>query len=82
MKGYTVFNVEQIDGLPERFYAKAAPGGETGQRIARVVSLSCRDRRECPARRQSRFLEPGFKYVQMALSVTLCGLERQVDHES
>lgn len=22
MKGYTVFNVEQIDGLPERFYAK------------------------------------------------------------
>ncbi len=25
MKGYTVFNVEQIDGLPEHFYAKAAP---------------------------------------------------------
>lgn len=23
MKGYTVFNVEQIDGLPEHFYAKA-----------------------------------------------------------
>jgi len=25
MKGYTVFNVEQIDGLPEIFYAKAVP---------------------------------------------------------
>jgi len=23
-KGYTVFNVEQIDGLPEIYYAKAA----------------------------------------------------------
>lgn len=25
MKGYTVFNVEQIDGLPAHFYAKAEP---------------------------------------------------------
>ncbi len=25
LKGYTVFNVEQIDGLPEIYYAKAAP---------------------------------------------------------
>jgi antirestriction protein ArdC len=25
MKGYTVFNVEQIDGLPEIYYAKVAP---------------------------------------------------------
>jgi antirestriction protein ArdC len=36
MKGYTVFNVEQIDGLPERFYAKAEPRGETVQRIERA----------------------------------------------
>jgi antirestriction protein ArdC len=28
MKGYTVFNVEQIEGLPDRFYAKPAPKGE------------------------------------------------------
>jgi antirestriction protein ArdC len=34
MKGYTVFNVEQIDDLPERFYAKAEPRSETVQRIA------------------------------------------------
>ena len=25
MKGHTVFNVEQIEGLPEIYYAKAAP---------------------------------------------------------
>jgi antirestriction protein ArdC len=39
MKGYTVFNVEQIDGLPQRFYAKAEPRSETVQRIARVESF-------------------------------------------
>ena len=33
MKGYTVFNVEQIEGLPEHFYAPAAPRLEPVQRI-------------------------------------------------
>jgi antirestriction protein ArdC len=36
MKGYTVFNVEQIDGLPEHFYARPAPRTETVQRIERA----------------------------------------------
>ena len=36
MKGYTVFNVEQIDGLPAHYYAKPAPRSETVQRIERV----------------------------------------------
>jgi antirestriction protein ArdC len=35
-KGYTVFNVEQIDGLPEHYYVKPAPRSEAVQRIARV----------------------------------------------
>jgi antirestriction protein ArdC len=39
MKGYTVFNVEQIDGLPERFYARAEPRTEIVQRIARVEAF-------------------------------------------
>src|SRR5580704_1222582 len=34
MKGYSVFNVEQVDGLPEHFYAEPAPRTETVQRIA------------------------------------------------
>ena len=33
MKGYTVFNVEQIDGLPERFYAKPEAKSEPVARI-------------------------------------------------
>jgi antirestriction protein ArdC len=36
MKGYTVFNVEQIDGLPEIFYAKAQPPADTLARIERA----------------------------------------------
>lgn len=33
LKGYTVFNVEQIDGLPERFYAKPEPRFDPVKRI-------------------------------------------------
>jgi antirestriction protein ArdC len=33
LKGYTVFNVEQIEGLPEVYYAKAAPTLDTVARI-------------------------------------------------
>lgn len=36
MKGYTAFNVEQIEGLPERYYAKAEPRLDPVQRIARA----------------------------------------------
>ncbi len=36
MKGYTVFNVEQIDGLPEKYYSKPAPRLEPLQRIERA----------------------------------------------
>src|SRR6202451_3205701 len=39
MKGYTVFNVEQIEGLPEHYYGKPAPRGETVQRIERAESF-------------------------------------------
>jgi antirestriction protein ArdC len=36
MKGYTVFNVEQIDGLPEHYYAKPEPRIDSVQRIDRA----------------------------------------------
>jgi antirestriction protein ArdC len=39
MKGYTVFNVEQIDGLPEPYYAKPEPKSESVQRIAHAESF-------------------------------------------
>jgi antirestriction protein ArdC len=34
LKGYTVFNVEQIDGLPETYYAKAVPSLDPVAHIA------------------------------------------------
>jgi len=36
LKGYTVFNVEQIEGLPDHFYAPAAPRLEPPARIERA----------------------------------------------
>jgi antirestriction protein ArdC len=39
MKGYTVFNVEQIDGLPQHFYARPAARTETVQRIAHAENF-------------------------------------------
>ena len=39
MKGYTVFNVEQIDGLPEHFYGKPEAVADSVQRIAHAESF-------------------------------------------
>jgi antirestriction protein ArdC len=39
VKGYTVFNVEQIDGLPEHYYARPTPRAETVQRIERAEAF-------------------------------------------
>jgi len=36
LKGYTVFNVEQIEGLPEVYYAKVAPARDPVTRIEHV----------------------------------------------
>jgi hypothetical protein len=40
LKGYTVFNVEQIEGLPEVYYAKAAPTLDPVARIEHAESSS------------------------------------------
>jgi antirestriction protein ArdC len=39
LKGYTVFNVEQIDGLPAVYYAKASPQLDPVARIERAESF-------------------------------------------
>jgi antirestriction protein ArdC len=39
LKGYTVFNVEQIDGLPSHYYAPQAPRCEPAVRIAHAESF-------------------------------------------
>jgi antirestriction protein ArdC len=40
MKGYTVFNVEQIDGLPQHYYVKPAPRLDPLARIARAEAFA------------------------------------------
>ena len=39
MKGYTVFNAEQVDGLPAQFYALAEPVLDPVQRIAQAEAF-------------------------------------------
>jgi antirestriction protein ArdC len=39
LKGYTVFNIEQIDGLPDHYYAKAAPKLNPEARIDRAENF-------------------------------------------
>lgn len=39
MKGYTVFNAEQVEGLPAHFYALQAPALDTVARIERAESF-------------------------------------------
>ena len=39
MKGYTVFNVQQIDGLPAHYYARPTPRTETVPRIERAEAF-------------------------------------------
>jgi antirestriction protein ArdC len=39
LKGYTVFNVEQVDGLPAHYYAKPAPRADAIQRIERAEAF-------------------------------------------
>src|ERR1700683_5397960 len=65
MKGYTVFNVEQIDGLPERFYAKAEPRTETVQRIARVESFIAATGANVVHGGNRAFYSPASDHVQM-----------------
>jgi antirestriction protein ArdC len=66
MKGYTVFNVEQIDGLPAHYYTTAAEPREpvAGPHRTRRDVLR-RHRRDHQARRQPGFLCPARDFVQM-----------------
>ena len=53
MKGYTVFNVEQIDGLPERYHVKPARA-LSRCRALRTRRRSHKHRRGYPLRGQGQ----------------------------
>jgi antirestriction protein ArdC len=65
MKGYTVFNVEQIDGLPERFYAKDEVRSETVQRIATADSFIAATGAAVRHGGNRAFYSPASDHVQM-----------------
>ena len=57
MKGYTVFNAEQIDGLPAHFYATVPPLNNA-LNGSNAPSVFCQHQGDHSARRQSRVLQP------------------------
>lgn len=65
MKGYTVFNVEQIEGLPAHFHASAAPRLDTVERIERAESFFAATRAELRHGGNMAYYASGSDHVQM-----------------
>ena len=76
MKGYTVFNVEQIEGLPEHYYGKPEVRTDSVQRIAHAEDLLRGDRCECRSRRQPSLLRPFHRQHPHALHRFLSGCRK------
>ncbi len=57
MKGYTVFNGEQIDGLPGHFYATQPPLKNQIERLEFAEKIFLQHENHRPARRQPRLLQ-------------------------
>ena len=65
MKGYTVFNVEQIDDLPAHYYAMQAPQLETAQRLDHAEQFFKNLRADIRYGGNRAFYAIGADYVQM-----------------
>jgi antirestriction protein ArdC len=65
LKGYTVFNVEQIEGLPAHFYATAAPRLDPVQRIERAESFFAATRAEIKHGGNMAYYSLASDHVQM-----------------
>jgi antirestriction protein ArdC len=65
MKGYTVFNVEQIDGLPERYHTKPAPRLEPLPRIAHAEAFFASTAADIRHGGNSAYYSAGSDHVQM-----------------
>ena len=65
MKGYTVFNVEQIEGLPDRYYAVAAPTLDPVQRIEHADRFFAHSRADIRHGGNRAYYAEGLDYVQM-----------------
>lgn len=65
MKGYTVFNVEQIEGLPAHFYAKKETRRNPDERIAHAEEFFANTKAEIRHGGNAAYYAPGPDFVQM-----------------
>ena len=65
LKGYTVFNVEQIEGLPEQYYAKPEPKFSAVERIVHAESFFANTRADIRFRGGEAYYAQGADYIQM-----------------
>lgn len=65
LKSYTVFNIEQIDGLPERFYAKAAFTPNPELRVLQAESFFAATGAQIRYGGDRAFYAPGPDFIQM-----------------
>lgn len=65
MKGYSVFNVDQIEGLPEHFYAVAEPKLDPVQRIEHAERFFAETGAEIRHGGNQAYYAVGTDYVQM-----------------
>jgi antirestriction protein ArdC len=65
LKGYTVFNAEQVEGLPDRFYAKAEPRLDPVQRITKADAFFAALRADIRHGGNRAFYCPSDDHVQM-----------------
>lgn len=65
LKAYTVFNVEQVDGLPAHFYARAEHTRNPDERIADAEAFFNATRADIRHGGDSAFYSPTLDYIQM-----------------
>lgn len=65
MKGYSVFNVEQIEGLPEHFYRKPEPIIDGAERIEHAEAFFAATRADIRSGGNRAYYSGGSDHVQM-----------------
>ena len=74
MKGYTVFNVEQIDGLPAHYTAKAEPA-QPVERIEQAEAFFAAAGVTIRHGGNRAFYAPSLDFIQLPPRESLMGLE-------
>ena len=65
MKGYTVFNVEQVEGLPEHYYQKPEPINPKIKRDGQLEAFFHETKADIRHGGDKAYYSPSFDYVQM-----------------